>query len=296
MRKLITMLMAVALAAMTVVPAAAQEENIVEAATRATSFNTLLAAAEAAGLAETLANDGPFTVFAPTDGAFATLLNDLGLSAEDLLGDTELLTTVLTYHVVAGEVRAADLLAAIDAGGGVAELETIGGEILTARLVSLPDPVEEGEDQTFTDVIFLGDGGSSVFLPNISASNGVIHAISGVLLPPSVTGAGEEMAEGEMMEEEMMESNTIVDVAVNTDGFSTLVAAADAAGLVEALSGGELTVFAPTDDAFAAALEALGLSAEELLGDTETLTTILTYHVLDGAVDSTAFVELLADG
>ncbi|MEL6149081.1 MAG: fasciclin domain-containing protein, partial [Chloroflexota bacterium] len=158
MRKFMTIMLVVLLAAMAVMPAAAQDENnIVAAAERATSFNTLLAAAEAAGLADTLATGGPFTVFAPTDGAFATLLNNLGLSAEELLADTDLLTTVLTYHVVAGEVRAADLLAAIDAGGGVAELETIGGEVLTARLVSLPDAVEEGAEQTFTDAIFLGD-------------------------------------------------------------------------------------------------------------------------------------------
>ncbi|MEL6269877.1 MAG: fasciclin domain-containing protein [Chloroflexota bacterium] len=289
MRKFMTIMLVVLLAAMAVMPAAAQDENnIVAAAERATSFNTLLAAAEAAGLADTLATGGPFTVFAPTDGAFATLLNNLGLSAEELLADTDLLTTVLTYHVVAGEVRAADLLAAIDAGGGVAELETIGGEVLTARLVSLPDAVEEGAEQTFTDAIFLGDAGVSVFLPNISASNGVIHAISGVLLPPSVTGAP-------AAEEAAAESNTIVDIAATTEGFSTLVAAAEAAGLVEALSGGNLTVFAPTDDAFAAALEALGLTAEELLADTETLTTILTFHVVSGDFSGEDLVSVMTN-
>ena len=89
------------------------------------------------------------------------------------------------------------------------------------------------------------------------------------------------------------EPGTIVDVAAATDGFSTLVAAVQAAGLVETLSGeGPFTVFAPTDDAFAAALEALGITAEELLADTETLTSILTYHVVPGEVPSSDVVTL----
>jgi len=86
---------------------------------------------------------------------------------------------------------------------------------------------------------------------------------------------------------------TVVDIAAETEGFSTLVAAVQAAGLVDALSGaGPFTVFAPTDDAFAAALEALGLTAEELLADTETLTDILTYHVVPGNVVAGTVVTL----
>jgi transforming growth factor-beta-induced protein len=97
----------------------------------------------------------------------------------------------------------------------------------------------------------------------------------------------------ESAEESMDEPGTIVDVAVSTEGFSTLVAAVQAAGLVETLSGeGPFTVFAPTDDAFAAALEALGITAEDLLADTETLTAILTYHVVAGAVPSSDVVTL----
>jgi uncharacterized surface protein with fasciclin (FAS1) repeats len=78
---------------------------------------------------------------------------------------------------------------------------------------------------------------------------------------------------------------TIVDIAVGNEDFSTLVAAVQAAGLVDALNGeGPYTVFAPTNEAFAAALEALGISAEDLLADTETLTSILLYHVVEGKV------------
>lgn len=88
--------------------------------------------------------------------------------------------------------------------------------------------------------------------------------------------------------EEMMEGNTIVDVAAGNEDFSTLVAAVEAAGLTDALADPDatLTVFAPTNEAFDAALEALGLTADELLADTETLTSILTYHVLGEVVTS----------
>jgi len=108
------------------------------------------------------------------------------------------------------------------------------------------------------------------------------------------TVAADEPAAESMDESmDMDEAGTIVDVAASTEGFSTLVAAVQAAGLVETLSGdGPFTVFAPTDDAFAAALEALGITAEELLADTETLTSILTYHVVAGAVPSSDVVTL----
>ena len=88
--------------------------------------------------------------------------------------------------------------------------------------------------------------------------------------------------------EEMMDENTILDLALSSPDFATLVAAVQAAGLEDALADPEaaLTVFAPTNDAFAAALDALGLTADELLADTETLTTILTYHVLGDVVTS----------
>lgn len=91
------------------------------------------------------------------------------------------------------------------------------------------------------------------------------------------------------------EMGTIVDVAVDSGQFPTLVAALQAAGLVDTLSGpGPFTVFAPTEEAFAAALDSLGLTADELLADTETLTSILTYHVL--ATDAPSSVVVTLDG
>ena len=110
----------------------------------------------------------------------------------------------------------------------------------------------------------------------------------------AVEADADDMADdAEMADEAPASAGTIVDIAAGTDGFATLVAAADAAGLIETLSGeGPFTVFAPTDDAFAAALDALGITAEELLADTDLLTSILTYHVIAGEVDAATAISL----
>ncbi|HRF96824.1 MAG TPA: fasciclin domain-containing protein, partial [Aggregatilineales bacterium] len=86
--------------------ATAETANIVETAVAGSDFTVLVQALEAAGLVDALSADGPFTVFAPTDAAFTALLETLGLTAEELLGNTELLTGVLQYHVVAGALQA----------------------------------------------------------------------------------------------------------------------------------------------------------------------------------------------
>jgi uncharacterized surface protein with fasciclin (FAS1) repeats len=320
MRKFFTTLAVVFLAATTILPAAAQEDRTVVDALIAneSSFSTLITAAQEAGLVETLSGEGPFTVFAPTDGAFQNALAELGLTADELLADTETLTSILTYHVVPGDVSSTELVSLInEAEGGVAELETVNGATITAELVTIPAPAEdvaEGEptpEPAFTDVIYLNRGTDraiTVTATDISATNGVVHAISNVLLPPE---DGEEPMEEEMATEEPMateapmateeamaaeEPMTIVDVAAGNEDFSTLVAAVDAAGLVETLSGeGPFTVFAPTNAAFEEALAALDLTAEELLADTETLTTVLTYHVVPGNVDSETLINMITE-
>ncbi|MGD8805479.1 MAG: fasciclin domain-containing protein [Chloroflexota bacterium] len=117
------------------------------------------------------------------------------------------------------------------------------------------------------------------------ASNGIIHVIDGVILPPSIVAA--------QAEEEMAEAQSIVDIAVADGRFTTLVAAVQAAGLAETLSGeGQFTVFAPTDDAFAALPEG---TVESLLEDPEgALTDVLLYHVVDGVVMAEDVVGLSA--
>ena len=259
--------------------------TIVDVAVAADDFNTLVAAVQAAGLVDALSGEDELTVFAPTDEAFAAALDALGLTADELLADTETLTAVLTYHVVAGEVLAADVV-------------TLDGESVETLNGATVDITVDG------DTVMVND--ATVIAADVDASNGVIHVIDTVLLPP----AGDEMSEDEMSEDEMSEDEmsedemsddemsadepgTIVDVAVAADDFNTLVAAVEAAGLVDALSGeDELTVFAPTDEAFAAALDALGLTADELLADTETLTAVLTYHVVAGEVLAADVVTL----
>ncbi|MGM0771817.1 MAG: fasciclin domain-containing protein [Halobacteriota archaeon] len=218
-----------------------EEMDIVDTAMNAGSFNTLVQAVQAAGLEDTLRSEGPFTVFAPTDEAFAALPEGT-LAA--LLADDEALAAVLTYHVVAGEVMAADV-------AGLESAETVQGESVTFDT---------------TDGVMVND--ANVVQADIEASNGVIHVIDKVLLPPS------------MMEEEAEEEMDIVDTAIEAGSFTTLVQAVQAAGLEDTLrSEGPFTVFAPTDDAFAALPEG---TLDSLLADQEALADVLTYHVVAG--------------
>ncbi len=146
-------------------------KNIVENASSAKNLTTLVAAVKAAGLVDTLESPGPFTVFAPTNDAFNKLpagtVNTL-LKPEN----KEMLTKVLTYHVMAGKVTASDLIQKIKAGGGKATLKTVNGETLTASLA--------GNSVVLTDE---KGGTSTVTTPNVYQSNGVVHVIDAVLLP-----------------------------------------------------------------------------------------------------------------
>ncbi len=136
--------------------------DIVATAVGAGDFPTLVAAVEAAGLVETLQGEGPFTVFAPTEEAFAAALEALGITAEDLLADTELLTSVLTYHVVAGKNLAADVV-------------TLDGQDVTTVNGATVAVSVDG------DTVMVND--ATVVTVDIEASNGVIHVIDTVLLP-----------------------------------------------------------------------------------------------------------------
>lgn len=265
-RRILQLLLALllVLSATPVAPAFAQDADIVDTAVAAGDFNTLVTAVQLAGLVEALKGDGPFTVFAPTDEAFAKLPPDVLQAALD---DPEgLLTQVLLYHVVAGKVMSSDL--------------SDGLEVATLQ----------GESVKFT----LSDGAAmvndaNIIAADIEASNGVIHVIDTVILPPSIVAAAaaaEEAAEPVATPAPAEELADIVDTAVAAGSFNTLVAAVQAAGLVDALRGpGPFTVFAPTDDAFAK-LPAGTIDA--LLADpTGDLTQILLYHVVPGKVMST---------
>lgn len=134
-----------------------ESKNIVEVAQEAGQFNTLIAAVQAAGLVDTLATGGPFTVFAPTDEAFAQIPQEQ-LAA--LLEDTETLTAILTYHVVSGKVRAEDVV-------GLDSATTVQGSDIS---ISVSD---EG----------VHINGARVLTTDIEASNGIIHVIDAVITP-----------------------------------------------------------------------------------------------------------------
>ena len=238
---------------------AAEVGTIVDVAVAAGTFDTLVAAVSAAGLAETLSGEGPFTVFAPTDDAFAALPAGL-VDALLLPENKDALVAVLTYHVLGAEVPSSDV-----ATGSV---ETLQGEEI--ELVASDDGVTVN--------------GANVIAVDVEASNGVIHVIDSVLVPPSIDATALLVADA--MESEAMEVGTIVDVAVEAGSFNTLVAAVTAADLAETLSGeGPFTVFAPTDDAFAA-LPAGLVDALLLPENKDALVAVLTYHVLGAEVPS----------
>ncbi len=223
--------------------------NIMDIAAADDRFDTLEAAVKAANLADALAAPGNLTVFAPTDDAFAALPAEL---IDALLADPSgALTQILLYHVVPGSFDSSAVLAS-------SSLETLQGSDLTVSL-------RDGKP-------YVND--SQIIITDIHAKNGIIHVIDAVLVPPV---ALPDTAAAEMMDKS--ELPTIAEIAIADGRFDTLVAALSAAGLAETfLQPGDYTVFAPTDDAFAALPAG---TVEALLADpTGQLTTILLYHVV----------------
>ncbi len=237
-------------------------KDILDTAAGAGSFNTLGAAITAAGLTDTLKGEGPFTVFAPTDDAFKALpagVVDALLKPEN----KDALAKVLSYHVVAGKVMAADITP---------------GDVKTVEGATIKLAVADGN-------IAVND--ATVTSADVAASNGVIHVIDKVLVPPSVDVAAllaGPTTTANPAATTAPAAGTVVDVATANGSFTTLVAAIKAAGLAETLSGaGPFTVFAPSDDAFkklpAGLVEALVKPENK-----DVLTKILTYHVVPGKV------------
>lgn len=147
------------------------ESTIVGVAASNDNFTTLVAAVKAADLVSTLNSEGPFTVFAPTNDAFAKLPDG---TVETLLKaeNKGTLTSILTYHVVAGKFMAADVLEAIKKNGGTFTITTVNGEKLTASLKDGKVVLKDAKGNH-----------STVILTDVDASNGVIHAIDTVVMP-----------------------------------------------------------------------------------------------------------------
>lgn len=226
---------------------AGEKKDIIDTAVAAGNFKTLAAALQAADLVDALKGKGPFTVFAPTDEAFAKLPKGTveGLLKPEAKGT---LTGILTYHVVSGAVDS----------GKVVKLSN--ATTLNGQRVDIA--VKDGEVMVDT---------AKVVVTDIECSNGIIHVIDSVILPAS---------------------DNIPATAAKAGTFKTLVAAAKAAGLVDALSGEKpLTVFAPTDEAFARLPKG---TVENLLKpeNIDQLKQILLYHVVAGRVYSDQALEL----
>jgi len=145
--------------------------DIIDVASSSDDFGTLTAAVKTAGLVETLQSDGPFTVFAPTNSAFAKLPE--GTVATLLKPENKkALTEVLTYHVVAGEFKAKDVINAIQSSGGSFTVETVSGDELTASLSNGTVVLTDEKGRT-----------AAVTQTDVDASNGVVHVIDTVVLP-----------------------------------------------------------------------------------------------------------------
>lgn len=242
-------------------PIQAAEGDIVDIAVGNESFSTLVAALQQADLVGALQGDGPFTVFAPTDEAFAALLAALDISAADLLAHPDL-SKVLLYHVVSGKVMSTDLSDGMEA-------PTLNGQAITVDL----------------DMGVMINS-SNVISADIEATNGVIHVIDSVLVPDDFKLVPDMMDE--------MSSVDIVDIALSDPNFSMLVMLLQEADLVGALQGdGPFTVFAPTNEAFTDLVTALDITPEELMAQPE-LASVLLYHVVSGKVMSTDLTDGLA--
>ncbi|MCX2746111.1 fasciclin domain-containing protein [Mangrovivirga sp. M17] len=219
-------------------------DNIVDIAAGDENFSVLVSLLQRVDLVDAVRN-GEFTVFAPTNTAFENSGITADVAAE--LSDAEVID-ILTYHVLSGYAFSSDLTNG--------DITMLNGEPLTVDADNGTLQGANNEDPV------------NIATTNILGTNGVIHVIDGVVLPPK----------------------TIVDQAVY-NGFDSLAVAVEQAGLVEALSGGELTVFAPTNDAFVNLLSQLSYVQISDI-PTDLLSAVLTYHVVDGAFTS----DMLSDG
>ncbi|MBU1441638.1 MAG: fasciclin domain-containing protein [Gammaproteobacteria bacterium] len=220
--------------------------NLNQSASSKPELSLFVEAVAAADLTATLDGSGPFTVFAPNNNAFTALLAELNVSKDALFADKALLGAVLKYHVLSSLV----LKANIPLGKAIVPL---GGGFFKIENQNGDFKVTDGRNRV-----------SGIVSTDSLAINGVLHVVDRVLLPAN---------------------KDIVQTAQATPTLSILVEAVVAAGLVNTLKGtGPFTVFAPTNDAFAALLVELGVTKDALLADTALLTRVLTYHVIPARV------------
>ena len=266
------------------------DKSVVEIAVGNDDFSTLVTAVKAAGLVETLSGDGPFTVFAPTNDAFAAL--PAGLVAALVKPENKAtLQKILTYHVVSGKLMASDVVAGIKSGNGTLSAGTVSGGNFSVMTdmgkVKIKDAQGNVVNVTGTD---------------IAGKNGVIHVIDRVMLPAGIDPAAllsqktVGQAAARMKAPSMMSTTpagpSIAEVASGNGDFSTLVTALGAAGLAETFSAaGDYTVFAPTNAAFDK-LPA-GTVNSLVTNQKAQLKGILAYHVVPARITAATLVEAI---
>ena len=271
----------------------AENKTVVADLAAAGNFTVLTRLLKAAGLVKTLSGPGPFTVFAPTDQAFEAVAADLGIPLEDLLqtliANRALLTDILLYHVVPGNLSAADVVA-LDGQ----KVETLSGEKWTVLVDGENVSIKDGFDQD-----------SNVSDVDVAASNGVIHVVDNVLDGALPGRKWDDAASTTTTTKAIPYTSTFDGAADKTvvadlaaaGNFTVLTRLLKAAGLVKTLSGpGPFTVFAPTDQAFEAVAADLGIPLEDLLqtliANRALLTDILLYHVVPGNLSAADVVAL----
>ena len=232
-------------------------DTVIQIATSFDDFSVLVIALNQERLIDTLSGDGPFTVFAPNNNAFVTLLNVLDVSPEQLLA-VPILKDILLYHVV-GDNLSLDELLSLN-GLTVPTLKSDSQTLKISGGISY-DPLTNSEG---VNIIDQQESQSSIILPNVQAKNGVVHVVDTVLLPLF---------------------DTVVQIAASFDKFNILVQAVNIAGLTDDLSDpdGEFTVFAPTNEAFVQLINELDVSVDDILR-LPNLKDVLLYHVLNEKV------------
>ena len=232
--------------------------DIVKLASTNPDLSILAEALTRANLVNALEGSGPFTVFAPTNDAFNQLVNDLGATNLDDIS-TDVLTNVLLYHVLSGKVTSTDIVP-----GYVNTLSTGPDNNQVSLLIGYNDSSNKNAAAAVNTNILYLNSDASVITADVMATNGVVHVINKVLLPP-----------------------TVVDLAIDNSSFSILVEAVVKAGLAETLMGdGPFTIFAPTNAAFEELFAQLEISGIQDLTKDQ-LVPILLYHVVSGNVRST---------
>ena len=268
MRKVLLVFALLVVVAALAVPAFAQDERPAIAELLANDvdgrFTMLLAAIDAAGLSDTVADLDGVTFLAPSNDAFAASLEALGVSPEAVMANPDALAAILSYHILPERLFFRNL--------------TSGPAVTTA----------EGEDVQFdlTDGVFSVNGIGISDVDNI-ASNGVMHVIDGVLVPASVAAMlTAPAATPEPTPEPVVAAParpSIAEVLANDADarFTMLLAAIEAAGLSDTVANLDgATILAPSNDAFTASLEALGVSPMAVMANPDVLTAILNYHIL----------------